>query len=130
MERRSRLASFVFSVLLLLVAGMWVYSHISPDSLGECRRVALSIGSHPTITECQPLGTSDFLAPVVILTVLLLMVSGDGDLTINVPWLGEIKRTQRAKEAVKLAESPADQELLGQRGGTFLETVRPGEPGP
>ncbi|HTC73472.1 MAG TPA: hypothetical protein VK655_11335 [Solirubrobacteraceae bacterium] len=110
-------------MLLLLVAGAWVFSHVSPGSLGECKHIALSIGSQPTITECQPLGTSDFLVPVVILTVLLLVVSSDGDLTINIPWLGEVKRTQRAKEAVKVAESPADQEILEQKAGSYLETV-------
>lgn len=118
------IAVAVLALLLLGIVGGWLYSHLDAENFGECKRVALSIGTNPTIRECQPFGASDFLVPFVAVALLLVVVSGEGNLTIDIPWLGRL--TKEAKEAVKLAENPADQRLLDEKGETFVQTVKPG----
>ncbi len=115
----------VVVVLMLLLAAVlagWLYSHLEPHRFGECKQIALSIGNQPTVTECQAYGASDFLVPFVAIALALVVV-GEGDLAIIIPWLGEIKRTKEGKEAVKSRSNPTDQRLLQEKGDTLVETI-------
>ncbi len=123
-----RLALGVLAFALLAIGGLWLYSHVSPDSFGSCRQVALSIGTKPTIKECQAYGTSDFLLPLAIVTVLLIVFSGEGVITLTIPFLGELKKTPTPKEqkAVKIVEEQVDLHLLDRQAKPYLGSVRPG----
>jgi hypothetical protein len=126
-----RLAVAVGVVGLVAIAGIWLFSHVSPGDFGSCHRVALYLGPNPTIRDCQPYEATDFAVPlavVAILVPLLLVVGGDGDTQAEIPlpsWLGgRLLLTRRAEAATtELIESGASLDLRGQE---YLETIRGG----
>jgi hypothetical protein len=115
--------SWLFGIAFAALLGLWLFSHVAPTRFGECREVAVTIGSSPTVRDCQPYGSSDFGIVLAILAALFFFSTGDaGDVEISIPGFGTWKKTGKAREAASLLkeESPT----LDKRTIDFLEGLR------
>ena len=106
----------------LAIAGLWLYSHLFPESLGSCRQVPMNIGKEASIRECQAYGTTDFIVPLA-LVVLAALLLDTADIEFTIPGLGTVKRKREGEEAAQVLKQETD--TLDQRGEKFLETLQP-----
>jgi hypothetical protein len=108
-------------VALLAIGGLWLYSTLYPYSLGSCHEVPVSLGSEPTIRDCQAYSPTNFAVPLAVIAILALM-SGEGDIKITLPMIGTFERTRVGKKAARVLK--AETGTLDRRGEEFLRRVR------
>lgn len=126
----TKVITWLVAVLALpAVAGLWLFSHFSPEKFGSCRQVPLNLGEQAYIEECQAYPTTDFIVPLAVAIVGVLLVSS-ADIEFTIPGFGTIKRA-RAKEAAKSAEGLKETtETLDERGKKFLKDLPTATPPP
>jgi hypothetical protein len=107
-------------VALLVIGGLWLYSHLYPYSLGSCHEIPVNLGSQPTIRDCQAYSATDFVVPLAVIAILGLL-SGEGDIKITLPMIGTFERTRAGKKAAKVLK--AETGTLDRRGEEFLQRV-------
>jgi hypothetical protein len=90
----------VSMILLVLVgiAGLWVYSHVSPGDFGVCHVVPLTIGSTAAVKECVPYGPSDFAVAFGFGLILLVLALGL-DVSFPTPF-GQVTIQRRVARAL------------------------------
>ena len=111
---------FAVAAGLLGVIALWLYSHLYPERLGTCREVPVNLGAEATVRDCQAYGASEFLVPLgIVLLAMLLLSSADFEFTI--PGLGTVKRTREGKEAAEVLRQETD--TLDSRGEKFLDAL-------
>jgi hypothetical protein len=115
----------IAAVALIVLFGMWTYSHVAPTHFGECKEVAVTIGVDPTVRDCRAYAPADFAVPFATLIVLLLLVGSEGsDIEISLPFAGTFKRTGKGREAASLLREELQREegpSLDQRTEAYLE---------
>jgi hypothetical protein len=116
-----------FSLLFVGVGGLWLYSHIWPDSFGTCHEVAMNLGEKASIRECQAYATTDFVVPLGI-AVLGLLLLGAADIKLTIPGFGTIERTREGKQAAGVLKQ--ENSTMDERGEKFLEGLPTTEAGP
>lgn len=118
--RRSLIYLFAVAAAAAILAG-WVYTDVAPEQFGVCRDVALSIGSRPTVRDCEPLEAAWFAVPIGVLAVLVpLLLSWSGDAEVVIPFFG---RSIQVRQANKAAEMIAERPPIRERGSDWLQTL-------
>ena len=118
------LGRLVVTLSLLLVVGLWLYSHHSPQSFGECHEVPLNIGQEATGRDCQAYGTPEFVVPLLVVALGAFLL-GVGEMELSIPGFGTFKRRRQARQAADVLKQ--EQPLIEQRTEKFLETLPPSD---
>lgn len=114
------LGRLVVTLSLLLIGGLWLYSHHSPQSFGVCHQVPLNIGQEATVRDCQAYGTTDFVVPLVVVALGAFLL-GTGEAELSIPGFGTFKRKRQARQAADVLKQ--EQPSIEQRTEKFLETL-------
>lgn len=118
------IARGVFVFTLFATVGLWLFSHFYPESFGTCHEVPLNIGTNASIRECQAYGPTEFVVPLAVALISLLVVSS-ADLEFTIPGLGTIKRTREGKEAAQVLK---EEDTFDERAEEFLQQLPPNPP--
>jgi hypothetical protein len=118
---------------VLVVGGLWLFSHIAPEDFGSCHDVAAYLGQSPTIRDCQPYEATEFAVPLAVvaaLVPLLLVAAGDEpEAEIPVPaWLG-IKLFYRRRIEAATTDLEEAAPTLDERLQEYLQTLPGGGEG-
>jgi hypothetical protein len=103
---------------------MWLVTHIWPSHFGTCRYVPLSLGKEASVRECQAYATTDFVLPLGM-AVLLLLLLGTADIKLTIPGFGTIERTREGKEAAEVLKT--ETQTVDERAEKFLEGLPPSD---
>jgi hypothetical protein len=115
-----RLAPIVATLLLLVGLGLWVVTHVSPDTVGDCHRIAVFIGPKPTVKDCEPLGAGDFGVIFGLGAMLVLLLSGE---PLTTPF-GTLRR-RSIKDAAQVLDSEGSPAALDQIAAEAFKDLRP-----
>ncbi|HSZ14914.1 MAG TPA: hypothetical protein VK790_12845 [Solirubrobacteraceae bacterium] len=112
----------VFGLSLALVALLvaFGYSHVDPERLGTCQKVALYFGKHAFAEDCEPYASGDFAAASALLGFLLILVSGlSGSIKTPLGTLRWEREAEKVRDELNVSpdqlERRAEQAIAGSQ---------------